>query len=78
ATRYLQVSRDLVEPDWTLMYLTPVEPVMGAARSATVAAAFAFAFACLLLFYWRQRRLRMMEMLRSRRLLEAAYDQLER
>ncbi|OCS43858.1 sensor histidine kinase [Ralstonia pickettii] len=78
ATRYLQVSRDLVEPDWTLMYLTPVEPVMSAARSATVAAAFAFAFACLLLFYWRQRRLRMMEMLRSRRLLEAAYDQLER
>lgn len=78
ATRYLQVSRDLVEPDWTLMYLTPVDPVMSAARSATVAAAFAFAFACLLLFYWRQRRLRMMEMLRSRRLLEAAYDQLER
>lgn len=78
ATRYLQVSRELVEPDWTLMYLTPVEPVMSAARSATVAAAFAFAFACLLLFYWRQRRLRMMEMLRSRRLLEAAYDQLER
>ncbi|CAJ0795960.1 C4-dicarboxylate transport sensor protein DctB [Ralstonia condita] len=78
ATRYLQVSRDLAEPDWTLMYLTPVDPVMGAARSATVAAAFAFAFACLLLFYWRQRRLRMMEMVRSRRLLEAAYDQLER
>ena len=78
ATRYLQVSRDLVEPDWTLMYLTPVDPVMSAARSATVAAAFAFAFACLLLFYWRQRRLRMMEMLRSRRMLETAYDQLER
>ena len=78
ATRYLQVSRDLVEPDWTLMYLAPVDPVMSAARSATVAAAFAFAFACLLLFYWRQRRLRMMEMLRSRRMLETAYDQLER
>ncbi|MEE4417470.1 hypothetical protein, partial [Klebsiella pneumoniae] len=31
ATRYLQVSRELVEPDWTLMYLTPVEPVMSAA-----------------------------------------------
>ncbi|MFP3890197.1 sensor histidine kinase [uncultured Ralstonia sp.] len=78
ATRYLLVSRELIEPDWELMYLTPVDPVMSAARSATVAAAFAFAFACLLLFYWRQRRLRLMEMLRSRRMLETAYDQLER
>ncbi|QOK92963.1 sensor histidine kinase [Ralstonia pseudosolanacearum] len=78
APRYLLVSRELVEPDWQLMYLTPIDPVMGAARSATIAAAFAFAFVCLLLFYWRQRRLRLREVLRGRHLLEAAYDQLER
>ncbi len=33
ARAYLLVSRELVEPDWQLMYLTPVDPWMGAARA---------------------------------------------
>ncbi len=63
---------------WTMQVMAPLEPVLANARNATVAAALAYACICLLLVNWRQRRQRARDMQYSRRLLEAAYDQLER
>lgn len=76
--RFLVVSRDVGKTEWTMMVMASIEPVMANARNATVVAALAYACVCLLLVNWRQRRQRMRETQYSRKLLEAAYGELER
>jgi len=76
--RYLEMSRDVGKAGWTLHVMAPLEPVLASARNATVGAALAYACVCLLLVTLRQRRQRALDMQYSRKLLEAAYDQLER
>ncbi|UIF86530.1 ATP-binding protein [Cupriavidus sp. UYPR2.512] len=78
ADRYLELDRTVGPAGWTMQVMAPLEPVLANARNATVAAALAYACICLLLVNWRQRRQRARDMQYSRRLLEAAYDQLER
>lgn len=78
ADRYLEVSRKVGPADWTMHVMASVDPVLAGARNATIGAALAYACACLLLVNWRQRRQRARDMQYSRRLLEAAYDELER
>ncbi|AGW88656.1 MULTISPECIES: sensor histidine kinase [Cupriavidus] len=78
ADRYLELGRTVGPAGWTMQVMAPLEPVLANARNATVAAALAYACICLLLVNWRQRRQRARDMLYSRRLLEAAYDELER
>jgi len=76
--RYLEMSRDVGNAGWTLHVMAPLEPVLASARNATIGAALAYACVCLLLVTLRQRRQRALDMQYSRKLLEAAYDQLER
>ncbi|RDK11681.1 sensor histidine kinase [Cupriavidus lacunae] len=78
ADRYLELGRKVGAAGWTMQVMAPLDPVLANARNATVAAALAYACICLLLVNWRQRRQRARDMLYSRRLLEAAYDELER
>ncbi|WER46299.1 ATP-binding protein [Cupriavidus sp. WKF15] len=78
ADRYLELGRKVGPADWTMQVMAPLDPVLANARNATVAAALAYACICLLLVNWRQRRQRARDMQYSRRLLEAAYDELER
>ncbi|KWR90091.1 sensor histidine kinase [Cupriavidus sp. IDO] len=78
ADRYLELGRKVGPAGWTMQVMAPLDPVLANARNATVAAALAYACMCLLLVNWRQRRQRARDMLYSRRLLEAAYDELER
>ncbi|MBF6990503.1 MULTISPECIES: sensor histidine kinase [Cupriavidus] len=78
ADRYLELGRTVGPADWTMQVMAPLEPVLANARNATVAAALAYACICLLLVNWRQRRQRARDVQYSRRLLEAAYDELER
>ncbi|WP_454709856.1 sensor histidine kinase [Cupriavidus nantongensis] len=78
ADRYLELNRTVGPAGWTMQVMAPLEPVLANARNATVAAALAYACICLLLVNWRQRRQRARDMQYSRRLLEAAYDELER
>ncbi|QEZ45444.1 sensor histidine kinase [Cupriavidus oxalaticus] len=78
ADRYLELGRTVGPAEWTMQVMAPLEPVLANARNATVAAALAYACICLLLVNWRQRRQRARDMQYSRRLLEAAYDELER
>jgi len=78
AERYLEVSRKVGPADWTMHVMASVDPVLAGARNAMVAAALGYACVGLLLVNWRQRRQRARDMLYSRRLLEAAYDELER
>ncbi|WP_373379125.1 ATP-binding protein [Cupriavidus nantongensis] len=78
ADRYLELNRTVGPAGWTMQVMAPLDPVLANARNATVAAALAYACICLLLVNWRQRRQRARDMQYSRRLLEAAYDQLER
>ncbi|WP_354685635.1 ATP-binding protein [Cupriavidus necator] len=78
ADRYLELARTVGPAGWAMQVMAPLEPVLANARNATVAAALAYACICLLLVNWRQRRQRTRDMLYSRRLLEAAYDELER
>ncbi|MFC4520460.1 sensor histidine kinase [Cupriavidus pinatubonensis] len=78
ADRYLELGRKVGPAEWTMQVMAPLDPVLANARNATVAAALAYACICLLLVNWRQRRQRARDMLYSRRLLEAAYDELER
>ncbi len=76
--RYLELSRKVGPAGWTMQVLASLDPVLANARNATVVAALAYACICLLLVNWRQRRQRARDMQYSRKLLEAAYDQLER
>ncbi|HEY3596380.1 MAG TPA: ATP-binding protein [Paraburkholderia sp.] len=76
APRYLASSRALGEPDWHLITMSPVEPVNANARYATIVTGFGYVSLCLLAFYWRMRRARVREMMRSRALLQKAYAEL--
>lgn len=78
ALRYLLMRRQVGKPDWTLLVMASLDPVLANARNATVVAALAYACVCLLLVNLRQRRQRLRDMQYSRRLLEAAYGELER
>nr|WP_315596443.1 sensor histidine kinase [uncultured Cupriavidus sp.] len=76
--RYLEINRAIGPANWTMQVMAPLDPVLANARGATLGAALAYACICLLLVNLRQRRQRARDMLYSRRLLEAAYDELER
>lgn len=73
---FLATQRALGEPDWHLMTMASLEPVEEAARSATIVTALLFVSLCTLAFYWRTRRARLREMMRSRALLQTAYAEL--
>jgi two-component system C4-dicarboxylate transport sensor histidine kinase DctB len=73
---YLVTRRTVGTPDWQLITLSSVTPVLDDARNATAAAGFGFVSLCLLAFYWRTRRARVREMMRSRAMLQAAYAEL--
>ncbi|WP_421073449.1 sensor histidine kinase [Paraburkholderia sp. A2WS-5] len=76
APRYLETRRALGEPDWHLVTMSPVDPVQDAARNATIMTGFGYVSLCLLAFYWRMRRARVQEVLRSRAMLQKAYAML--
>ena len=76
APRYLETRRALGEPDWNLVTMSPVGPVVYATRTATVMTGFGYLLLCVLAFYWRQRRQRVKEVMRSRALLQKAYAML--
>lgn len=76
APSYLETRRALGVPDWHIVTLSPMDPVTGAARSATIMAVFGYISLCLLGFYWRQRREREKEMIKSREMLQEAYAML--
>lgn len=76
APRYLETRRALGVPDWRLVTMSPVRPVVDAARSVTVMTGFGYVSLCLLGFYWRQRRARVNEMMKSRAMLQKAYAML--
>ncbi|MDR3098404.1 MAG: two-component sensor histidine kinase, partial [Paraburkholderia sp.] len=76
APRYLETRRALGEPDWHLVTMSPVDPVLDAARNATIMTGFGYVSLCLLAFYWRMRRARVQEVLRSRAMLQKAYAML--
>lgn len=73
APRYLATRRALGVPDWQLISMAPIEPVLADARNATAAVGFGFVSLCLLGFYWRTRRARLREMMKGRAMLQAAY-----
>ena len=76
ALTYLITRRAVGTPDWQLITLSSVQPVLADARDATAAVGFGFVSLCLLAFYWRTRRARVTEMMRSRAMLQAAYAEL--
>ncbi|CAN0623753.1 two-component system, NtrC family, C4-dicarboxylate transport sensor histidine kinase DctB [Burkholderia multivorans] len=76
APRYLVTQRRLGEPDWRLVTLAPIAPVDADARNAAIVTGFGFVSLALLAFYWRMRRARVREMIRSRALLQQAYAEL--
>jgi two-component system C4-dicarboxylate transport sensor histidine kinase DctB len=76
APRYLASSRALDEPAWHLITMAPIDPVNANARYATIVTGFGYVSLCLLAFYWRTRRMRVLEMMRSRALLQKAYAEL--
>ena len=76
APRYLATRRALGEPDWHLVTMASVEPVDTDARNATIVTGFGFVSLSLFAFYWRMRRARLREMIRSRALLQKAYAEL--
>ncbi|TDN68355.1 sensor histidine kinase [Paraburkholderia sp. BL10I2N1] len=78
APRYLATRRALGEPDWHLITMASVDPVNRDARNATIVTGFGYVSLCLLAFYWRMRRARVREMIRSRALLQKAYAELNR
>ncbi|GAA7759218.1 MULTISPECIES: sensor histidine kinase [Cupriavidus] len=78
ADRYLEINRAVGPAGWNMQVMAQLDPVLASARTATIGAALAYACICLLLVNLRQRRQRARDMQYSRRLLEAAYDQLER
>nr|WP_241495808.1 ATP-binding protein [Paraburkholderia monticola] len=76
APRYLASRRGMGEPDWHLITMSPVDPVDADARKATIVTGFGYVSVVLLAFYWRMRRARVREMIRSRALLQKAYAEL--
>ncbi|WP_205299280.1 ATP-binding protein [Paraburkholderia sp. Cy-641] len=76
APRYLASRRGMGEPDWHLITLSPVDPVDADARKATIVTGFGYISLVLLAFYWRMRRARVREVMRSRALLQKAYAEL--
>ncbi|WP_240655667.1 sensor histidine kinase [Paraburkholderia phosphatilytica] len=76
APRYLETRRALGEPDWHLITLASLDPVVSDARNATIITGFGYVLLCLFAFYWRMRRARVREMIRSRALLQQAYAEL--
>jgi two-component system C4-dicarboxylate transport sensor histidine kinase DctB len=76
APSFLATRRSIGEPDWQLITMAPLDPVESAAQTAVVVTALVFLSLCLLAFYWRMRRARVREMIRSRELLQTAYAEL--
>ena len=76
APRYLASRRAIGEPDWQLITMASVAPVDADARNAAIVTGFGYVTLCLLAFYWRMRRARVREMMRSRELLQRAYAEL--
>lgn len=76
APRYLASRRSMGEPDWHLITMASVEPVDTDARNAAIVTGFGYVSLCLFAFYWRMRRARVREVLRSRELLQRAYAEL--
>jgi two-component system C4-dicarboxylate transport sensor histidine kinase DctB len=76
APRYLASRRAMGEPDWQLISLASVAPVDADARNDAIVTGFGYISLCLLAFYWRMRRARVREMIRSRELLQRAYAEL--
>ncbi|MBC8749964.1 MULTISPECIES: sensor histidine kinase [Paraburkholderia] len=76
APRYLASRHAMGEPDWHLITMSPVDPVDADARKATIVTGFGYVSLVLLAFYWRMRRARLREMMRSRALLQKAYAEL--
>ncbi|MGN6652355.1 sensor histidine kinase [Trinickia sp.] len=73
---YLLTRRVVSGPDWQLMTLAPVGPVIGDARNATAAVGFGFISLCLLAFYWRVRLARARDREAGRARLQEAYAEL--
>jgi len=73
APRFIETRRSLGEPAWQLVTLSPLAPVEGAARSAAIMTGFGWLSLCLLGFYWRMRRARVREVMKSREMLQKAY-----
>jgi len=73
---YLATHRSIGEPDWQLITMAALDPVESAAQNAVIVTALVFVSLCLLAFYWRMRRARVREMIRSRELLQTAYAEL--
>jgi two-component system C4-dicarboxylate transport sensor histidine kinase DctB len=76
APSFLATRRSIGEPDWQLITMAPLDPVESAAQNAVVVTALVFVSLCLLAFYWRMRRARVREMIRSREMLQTAYAEL--
>jgi two-component system C4-dicarboxylate transport sensor histidine kinase DctB len=76
APRFLASRRGMDEPDWHLITMSPVNPVDTDARYATIVTGFGYVSLVLLAFYWRMRRARVREVMRSRALLQKAYAEL--
>ncbi|WP_184144198.1 sensor histidine kinase [Paraburkholderia atlantica] len=76
APRYLASRHAMGEPDWHLITMSPVDPVDADARKATIVTGFGYVSLVLLAFYWRMRRARVREVMRSRALLQKAYAEL--
>ncbi|SAL12596.1 sensor histidine kinase [Caballeronia concitans] len=76
APSFLATRRSIGEPDWQLITMAPLDSIESAAQTAVVVTALVFLSLCLLAFYWRMRRARVREMIRSRELLQTAYAEL--
>ncbi|WP_233828036.1 sensor histidine kinase [Paraburkholderia sp. ZP32-5] len=76
APRYLASRHGMGEPDWHLITMSPVDPVDADARNATIVTGFGYVSLVLFAFYWRMRRARVREVMRSRALLQKAYAEL--
>ena len=76
APAFLATHRSIGEPDWQLITMAALDPVESAAQNAVIVTALVFVSLCLLAFYWRMRRARVREMIRSREMLQTAYAEL--
>ncbi|MFM0154796.1 sensor histidine kinase [Paraburkholderia sediminicola] len=76
APRYLASRRGMGEPDWHLITMSPVDPVDADARNTTIVTGLGYVSLVLFAFYWRMRRARVREVMRSRALLQKAYAEL--
>jgi two-component system C4-dicarboxylate transport sensor histidine kinase DctB len=74
--RYIETRRALGVPDWNLVTMSPVAPVVDTTRTATGMTGFGYLLLCVLAFYWRQRRQRVKEVMKSRAMLQKAYAML--